>query len=97
MTEPSYTIGYVVKYATTQGILKLKGEVFGDRFRPRGFLDHMEAKHWSTDEAQAMAMAESIRLRELALAIKRVHKLENLTIRIHDEIDSTDVTKYRSV
>ena len=90
--KPEYVIAYVTKYAITQGIMKLQGEIFGDRFHPRGYVDSIAPREWTMDKQQAIAMGEGIRRRELAKAIRRVHRLESLTIHIQEGISNTPKT-----
>lgn len=82
---------YITKYALTEGILKVQGEISGDLLswrRPGAHRDeyaHGDGKNWHRTEEGARKKAEEMRKRRVGALLKGAAKLEAMTILVRDK------------
>ena len=82
---------FVTKYALTEGIMVVSGEVedgmlrtFGGSDGSRPMYFHGEGKEWHRTESQAMLRAEMKRRAKLKSLRKSITKLEAMTFKVID-------------
>lgn len=74
---------YITKYALSQGIFEVDGEVselFPDTFDARGYLGyfHGDGKEWHRTRESAIKRAEEMRKKKIASLKKQIEKLEKM-------------------
>lgn len=75
---------YIVKYALTQGILKVKGYISDTTLvvKEGYYTQYYHRKEWTTDPEEAMRTAEEKRNKKLISLVKQLDKIKQMTFEI---------------